>query len=92
MTITRAQFQTLLEPKLRNIWNDGWPPRPLEYPRFVNIGSSRKAQETDFKMTGLGLMVNKPEGTNVTYVTRLRATRSSIPTRSTGWVTRSPTR
>ena len=48
MTITRAQFQTLLEPKLRNIWNDGWPPRPLEYPRFVNIGSSHKAQETDF--------------------------------------------
>ena len=67
MTITRAQFQVLLEPKLRNIWNDGWPPRPLEYPRFTNIGSSRKAQETDFKMTGLGLMANKPEGTNITY-------------------------
>lgn len=67
MTITRAQFQVLLEPKLRNIWNDGWPPRPLEYPRFTNIGSSRKAAETDYKMTGLGAMVAKPEGTNITY-------------------------
>ena len=67
MTMTRAQFQILLEPKLRNIWNQSWPPRPLEYLRFTNITSSRKAQETDFKMTGLGAMQAKPEGTDVTY-------------------------
>ena len=67
MTVTRAQFQILLEPKLRNIWNESWPPRPLEYPRFVNISSSRKAQETDFKMTGLGAMQDKTEGGLVTY-------------------------
>lgn len=67
MTVTRAQFQILLEPKLRNIWNESWPPRPLEYPQFVNISSSRKAQETDYKMTGLGSMQDKTEGGNVTY-------------------------
>jgi len=67
MTVTRAQFQLLLEPKLRNIWNDGWPPRPLEFPKFTNISSSRKAQETDFKMTGLGAMQDKTEGGTVTY-------------------------
>ena len=67
MTVTRAQFQILLEPKLRNIWNESWPPRPLEYPRFVNISSSKKAQETDFKMTGLGAMQDKTEGGKVTY-------------------------
>lgn len=67
MTVTRAQFQILLEPKLRNIWNESWPPRPLEFPRFCNISSSKKAQETDYKMTGLGAMQNKPEGTDVTY-------------------------
>ena len=67
MTVTRAQFQLLLEPKLRNIWNDGWPPRPLEYSRFVNISASRKAQETDYKMTGLGAMQDKTEGGLVTY-------------------------
>lgn len=67
MTMTRAQFQILLEPKLRNIWNESWPPRPLEYPQFTNISSSRKAQETDFKMTGLGAMQDKTEGGLVTY-------------------------
>lgn len=67
MTVTRAQFQILLEPKLRNIWNESWPPRPLEYPQFVNISSSKKAQETDFKMTGLGPMQDKTEGGKVTY-------------------------
>lgn len=67
MTMTRAQFQLLLEPKLRNIWNQSWPPRALEYPRFTNITSSRKAAETDFKLTGLGAMQAKPEGTDVTY-------------------------
>lgn len=67
MTVTRAQFQILLEPKLRNIWNQSWPPRPLEYPRFTNVTSSRKAQETDFKMTGLGAMQSKAEGADVTY-------------------------
>ena len=67
MTVTRAQFQILLEPKLRNIWNESWPPRPLEYTQIVNIGSSRKAQETDYKMTGLGSMQDKTEGGLVTY-------------------------
>ncbi len=67
MTITRAQFQILLEPKLRNIWNEGWPRRPLEYTRFLNIGSSKKAQETDFKMTGLGAVASIAEGAEVTF-------------------------
>lgn len=67
MTVTRAQFQILLEPKLRNIWNESWPPRAIEYTRFVNVASSKKAQETDFKMTGLGAMQDKTEGGIVTY-------------------------
>lgn len=67
MTVTRAQFQILLEPKLRNIWNESWPPRPTEYTRFVNIASSKKAQETDYLMTGLGAMQDKAEGADITY-------------------------
>jgi hypothetical protein len=67
MTMTRAQFQILLEPKLRNIWNDSFEPRALEYTRFVNISASKKAAETDFKMTGLGTMQDKTEGGKVTY-------------------------
>lgn len=67
MTMTRAQFQILLEPKLRNIWNQSWPARALEYIRFTNITSSRKAAETDFKMTGLGAMLSKAEGADISY-------------------------
>lgn len=67
MTITRAQFQILLEPKLRKIWNESFPPRPLEYQRFLNVSSSKKAQETDYKMVGLGAVVARPEGADVTY-------------------------
>lgn len=67
MTVTRAQFQILLEPKLRNIWNESFPPRPVEYTRYMNVSSSQKAQETDYKMTGLGTMQAKAEGADVTY-------------------------
>ena len=67
MTVTRAQFQILLEPKLRNIWNESWPIRPIEYTQILNVSSSKKAQETDYKMTGLGSMQDKTEGGLVTY-------------------------
>lgn len=67
MTITRAQFQLLLEPKLRNIWNDGLKTWELLYPRFMNIGSSKKAQETDYQMTGLGSLAAINEGEDVVY-------------------------
>jgi hypothetical protein len=67
MTITRAQFQLLLEPKLRNIWNDSFKPWDLLYTRFVNVGSSKKAQETDYQMTGLGSLAAIAEGEDVVY-------------------------
>lgn len=67
MTITRAQFPLLLEPKLRNIWNDGLKGWELLYPRFMNIGSSKKAQETDYQMTGLGALAAMTEGGDVSY-------------------------
>jgi len=67
MTITRAQFPLLLEPKLRNIWNDSFKQWELLYPRFVNVGSSKKAQETDYQMTGLGSLAAIGEGEDVTY-------------------------
>lgn len=67
MTITRAQFQLLLEPKLRNISNDGWKTWPLLYTSFLNIGSSKKAQETDYQMTGLGAASAISEDGDVVY-------------------------
>lgn len=67
MTMTRAQFQILLEPKLRKINHDDWQTYPLLYTRFLNVSSSSKAQETDYKMTGLGTMQPKAEGADITY-------------------------
>ncbi len=67
MTITRAQFQFLLEPKLSNIWNEGYPTYPVEWPRFLNVRSTQKANVTDLKMTDFGPMRYKAEGENVTY-------------------------
>lgn len=67
MTVTRAQFQILLEPKLRRIANEDWPERPLEFSEFLKVSSSSKAQETDYKMTGLGPMQPKAESADLTY-------------------------
>ena len=65
--ITRAQFPLLLEPKLRNIWNDGFPRWELIYPGLLNIGSSKKAQETDYRISGLGSFQAMTEGGAVSY-------------------------
>src|SRR3990167_4135124 len=67
MTILRSQFPLLLEPKLRHVWNDGFATYELEYPRFLNIGSSKKAQETDYRLSGLGSFQSMTEGGAVTY-------------------------
>lgn len=69
MTMTRLQFASLLEPKLRDIKMDG------DYPRFPTIFTnffgtefdSKKASETYLEMAGLGDFQVKSEGGAVTY-------------------------
>lgn len=67
MTITRDQFQALLEPKLSNIWHDAYPIVPVEYTSFVNVRQTRKATVTDAKLSDLGPLRLKGEGENITY-------------------------
>jgi hypothetical protein len=67
MTITRAQFALLLEPKLSNVWNEAFPQRPLELTTFTNTRTAQKAQITDYKMTDFGPLVLKGEGNAITY-------------------------
>src|SRR6185295_15167448 len=67
MTITRAQFALLLEPKLSNIWHEGYPKRPVEYTTFCNIRTTRKAQVTDAKLSDFGVLRLKGEGENLIY-------------------------
>ena len=54
MTMTRAQFLVLLEPKLSQIYFDGQTKRPTEFTRYFNRRSTNKAVTTDFNMTGFG--------------------------------------
>ena len=67
MTITRAQAQVLLEPKLSVIQNDALARRPLEWTAFLNTRSTKKAVVTDYNLTMFGAFVLKPEGQNLTY-------------------------
>ena len=67
MTMSRAQAQVLLEPKISTIWNDVLTRRPLEWVRFLNTRSTKKATVTDFNMTMFGAFQTKPEGQNIQY-------------------------
>ena len=67
MTITRAQFQLLLEPGISTIWNDTLQRRPLEWTGYLNTRSTKKASVTDKNMTMFGAFVLKPEGQNIQY-------------------------
>lgn len=67
MTISRAQAVVLLEPKLSNIWHEGYPKRSVEYTSFVNVRATKKATVTDFKLTDFGTLRLKGEGENLIY-------------------------
>ena len=67
MTLTRAQAVVLLEPKLSNIWFEGYPEYGVEYTRFTNARTTNKATITDFKMTDFGALRLKGEGSNIQY-------------------------
>lgn len=69
MTVTRQQFLSLLEPKLRDVMNDqDFPRAELVYPNFYGtMTSSKKATETDFERAGLGDFSVKAEGGLITY-------------------------
>lgn len=68
MTITRAQYIALTEPKLSNIWNEAFPQRPLEWKEFLNVRTSKKAVTTDYKMSDFGSLAIKGEGSDIVYL------------------------
>lgn len=69
MTVTRQQFLSLLEPKLRDIKNDiDFPRRSTIYTSFFGeTVQSKKASETEFERAGIGDFAVKAEGGLVTY-------------------------
>jgi len=68
MTMTRAQFSALLEPKLSNIWNEAFPQRPLEWKGYMNVRTANKAVVTDLKMSDFGSLNLKGEGSDIIYL------------------------
>lgn len=68
MTITRAQFLSLLEPTLRDIRSDAdYPRRETLFTNFYKVMTSKKKTEHDFQYAGLGQFQVKSEGNPVTY-------------------------
>lgn len=68
MAVTRReQFAGLLAPGLRKVFFDQFRDHPEEYSKVFNTTTSEKAYEEDLKVTPLGAMQEKPEGTNFVY-------------------------
>lgn len=69
MVVTRQQFLSLLEPKLRDVRSDQDFPRfPSFYKNwFKNVVQSKKATETVFNRAGLGDFAPKAEGGQISY-------------------------
>jgi len=69
MTVTRAQFLSLLEPKLRAVYSDlDFDRRPRIWPNFFGeVLTSKKATETVYERAGLGDFQVKNEGGLVTF-------------------------
>lgn len=69
MTVTRQQFLSLLEPKLRAIRSDqDFPRYETLYTRYFREKTkSTKASETMFNRAGLGDFAPKSEGGNISY-------------------------
>ena len=69
MTITRSQFLSLMEPKLRDIVSDkDLDQYPTIYTQFYDmVGSSSKQKETYYDYAGLGDFEVKNEGGPVTF-------------------------
>lgn len=69
MTVTRQQFLSLLEPKLRNIRSDqDFPRYETIYPRYYREKvNSKKASETLYNRAGIGDFALKTEGGLISY-------------------------
>ena len=67
MATFRSNFPELLEPRLRKVYFNQFKMEPLLYPVIANIITSKRAHEDTLKVSGLGTMLAKPEGTPIAY-------------------------
>lgn len=62
MAATRGKFSPLLAPGLRSIFFKNLKIRKTEYTQWINVLKSKRAYEDEYKMAGLGQMMQKGEG------------------------------
>ncbi len=67
MTIARANFPDLLDPAFRKIYTDAEKELPYMYTQIFNVVNSTKNLEKDSSVSGLGTLIEKPEGAAITY-------------------------
>lgn len=67
MPVSRGSISSLLAPDLRNVYFETGKERPKEYPLIANIDSMEWNPISDYQVSGLGTMPEKPEGTQFTF-------------------------
>jgi len=65
--ITRGAISELLAPDLREVYIETGKERPREYPLVANMQDMEYNPVSDFQVSGLGSMPEKPEGTQFTF-------------------------
>jgi hypothetical protein len=65
--ITSAVFTPLYAPGLRKVIFESYTYLPTEYDKFLNVGSSKRQYEEDYRMGGFGAVPTKAEGTAIVY-------------------------
>jgi hypothetical protein len=65
--VHRANFPDLLAVGFRKRFFDEYQRYPAEYVRLFNFETSNRAYEESHGLTGLGLVVKKPEGSPISY-------------------------
>lgn len=67
MAMASANFQALLEPKLRKVFFDAYDEKPEEFGQVFHVEGSKKAKETDQHVAGLGMWEEKAESGPIQY-------------------------
>lgn len=67
MTMVRGAFSNNLAPGFRKVTFETYKERPNEGAALVNMEKSSRAYEEDYPIAGFGTLINKPEGSSVTY-------------------------
>lgn len=63
MAISRGSISALLAPDLRDVYFETGKERPKEYPLVFNVDNMEWNPISDYQVSGLGTMPEKPEGT-----------------------------